>query len=275
MTISLLSWNVNGLAVWDDVIDSGVDVALVQEAPRPPTELVPRTLPDATGEWATTGWLPGRWSRRTAIVRASNRITMTPHEYGIVGDLDATGLPVSRPGSLTVADVHIGDEAVTVAAVYGGWERPPGATRPIYADAAVHRLLSDLSAMVTSPNGHRLIVAGDLNILYGYGDYGSPYWAGRYQTVFDRAEAMGLTMVGPQAPNGRQADPWPDELPSDSRNVPTYHTRIQGPAGANRQLDFVFASTTITDRVHVKALNGIEEWGPSDHCRIRIDVDLG
>ena len=37
-----------------------------------------------------------------------------------------------------------------------------------------------------------------------------------YATVFDRAEAMGLVCVGPQAPNGRQAQPWPSELPSDS-----------------------------------------------------------
>lgn len=79
-------------------------------------------------------------------------------------------------------------------------------------------------------------------------------------------------MVGPQAPNGRPADPWPDELPADSRNVPTYHTRRQGPAGATRQLDFVFASAAIADRVRVRALNEIDEWGPSDHCRILIDV---
>jgi hypothetical protein len=91
--------------------------------------------------------------------------------------------------------------------------------------------------------------------------------------VFDRAEAMGLRFVGPQAPDGRQADPRPDELPDSSQDVPTYHTAAQGPAGATRQLDFVFCSQALDGRVQVRALNTPEEWGPSDHCRILIDID--
>jgi hypothetical protein len=91
--------------------------------------------------------------------------------------------------------------------------------------------------------------------------------------VFDRAEAMGLRFVGPQVPDGRQASPWPAELPDGSRNVPTYHTRQQGPMGATRQLDFVFASHTLADRLSVRALNtDSEEWGPSDHCRVEIEL---
>jgi hypothetical protein len=61
-------------------------------------------------------------------------------------------------------------------------------------------------------------------------------------------------------------------LPVGSLNVPTFHSNSQTPATASRQLDFVFASDSIADRVMVKALNGIEEWGPSDHCRILINV---
>jgi hypothetical protein len=96
---------------------------------------------------------------------------------------------------------------------------------------------------------------------------------GRYQTVFDRAEALGLVYLGPRAPGGgRQADPWPDELPAGSPTIPTYHTRSQGPAGATRQLDHVFASTSIAHLVSVRALNEVDGWGPSDHCRILIEV---
>jgi hypothetical protein len=62
-------------------------------------------------------------------------------------------------------------------------------------------------------------------------------------------------------------------LPKDSKNVPTYRSSRQTPASATRQLDFVFASESIAHRVKVSALNGVEEWGPSDHCRIQIDVD--
>lgn len=91
-------------------------------------------------------------------------------------------------------------------------------------------------------------------------------------TVFDRMEAIGLRFVGPQSPNGMQADPWPAELPADSKNVPTFRTHRGDPSTATRQLDFVFASESIADRVQTVALNRPEEWGPSDHCRIRIEV---
>jgi hypothetical protein len=39
----------------------------------------------------------------------------------------------------------------------------------IHADASVHRLISDLSVLIGRQRGHKIIVAGDLNVLYGYG----------------------------------------------------------------------------------------------------------
>jgi hypothetical protein len=176
---------------------------------------------------------------------------------------------VSRPRTLTAADVLLdGERICTVVSWYATWEHPPGADELLGADASAHRLLSGVAALVNSSRGHRLVIAGVLNLLHGYGEYGNPYWAGRYQTVFDRAEAMGLTMVGPRFPNGRQADPWPTELPQGSIAVPTYHTSRQGPGGATRQLDFVFASRELSDRLLVHARNEPGEWGPSDHCRV-------
>jgi len=126
---------------------------------------------------------------------------------------------------------------------------------------------------VNVARSHRIIAAGDLNILHRYGEQGNAYWAARYATVFDRADAMGLHFVGPQAPHGRQASPWPPELPDGSRNVPTFHTPRQGPMGETRQLDFVFASPALKDRLSVRALNADpDEWGPSDHCRVAIEL---
>ena len=119
----------------------------------------------------------------------------------------------------------------------------------------------------------RVIAAGDLNVLHRYGEHGDSYWAARYATVFDRAEAMGLRFVGPQAPYGRQANPRPAELPEGSRDVPTFHTLRRGPMGATRQLDFVFASDALADRLSVRALNADpDDWGPSDHCRLAIEL---
>ena len=158
--------------------------------------------------------------------------------------------------------------------MYAPWESPHAATGSgwIISDASAHRLVSDLSAFIGSERNHRILAAGDLNILHGHGEDGSAYWAARYETVFTRLAALGLSFVGPQAPQGRQADPWPDELPPDSRNVSTYHSTRQTPATATRQLDFVFASESMANAVRVRALNEVEQWGPSDHCRLEIDV---
>lgn len=119
----------------------------------------------------------------------------------------------------------------------------------------------------------RLPVAGDWNLLHGYGEHGDSNWKSRYDTVVSRAEALGLRFVGPQASHGRQATPWPAELPADSLCVPTFHHARQTPGTATRQLDFVFATANLADQVRVRALNDPESWGPSDHCRIIIEVD--
>jgi hypothetical protein len=142
----------------------------------------------------------------------------------------------------------------------------------VYADASAHRLISDLSIFVGSQAKHRIIAAGDLNILNRYGEHGNKYWGARYGSIFSRMSAIGLPFLGPQFPNGRQADPWPEELPRTSNDVPTYHTTKMKPSSATRQLDFVFASKSLTDEVGVKALNEPEDWGPSDHCRVEITV---
>ncbi len=69
-------------------------------------------------------------------------------------------------------------------------------------------------------------------------------------------------------------DPWPDELPKDSTNVPTFHHSGQTPQTATRQLDFVFASESMSEQVTATALNAPEQWGGSDHCQIQINVDV-
>lgn len=98
----------------------------------------------------------------------------------------------------------------------------------IWADPSTHWLLSDLASLLYDAPRMPVIVSGDRNILYGYGEFGNAHWARRYAGVFERAEAMVLVFVGPQASNGRQAEPRPEELPTGSLNVETYHTKRQG-----------------------------------------------
>ena len=97
----------------------------------------------------------------------------------------------------------------------------------------------------------------------------------RERTVWDRMSALGLEFLGPQAPDGRpSATPQPD-VPANTMNVPTYYTTRQSPVEADRQLDYAFASRGFHEGVKVRALNGVEEWGASDHCRLLIEVAAG
>lgn len=272
--VTLLSWNLHGLNLWPVIAaDATVDVALLQEARCPEEDCPLDITPTRDSPWFTAGWERRHW--RTAIARVSDRVSLRPRATFWIGDRNRSGIVVSRPGTLTAVDVVVGDTvAFTAVSMYAAWERPPGEDSPIASDSSAHRLLSDLATLVWGRSGHRIVAAGDLNILFGYGDYGSPYWRDRYATVFERARAMGLHFAGPRHPSGRQAEPWPEELPIDSMNVPTYHTHAKGPAGASRQMDFVFVSQDLAERTRVRALNEPATWGRSDHCQILIEVDV-
>jgi endonuclease/exonuclease/phosphatase family metal-dependent hydrolase len=255
------------------VVALDADVALLQEAPEPPKNNAAGTKTDAQ-PWRTEGGNVKRnW--RAAVVKLSSRVQATWHEPKSIEDAAYREFAVSRFGTLSAATITApGEEPLIFISMYAAWEGSHATTKSRwnYADASAHRLISDLSVFIGQQRRHRIIAAGDLNILHGYGEHGSPYWGARYQTVFDRFSAIGLRFVGPQSPYGRQAKPWPKELPEDSMNVPTFHTAGQGIAGAARQLDFVFASRDIADQVRVRALNDVSEWGKSDHCRVAIEI---
>lgn len=272
----IVSWNIKQLAKpWRMLVaDGSIDVALLQEAALPPDDVTCDVEPprDSDCRWTMSGWTK---SFRTAVARLSDRVLMRGRRTGDLATARGEVLPVSRVGTLAVADVTCAGETITCISAYAPWENmlhdPPREKPGIFSDASAHRLISDISTLITNRK-HKILVAGDFNILHGHGEHGDEYWKARYETVFTRMAALGLRFVGPQAPNGRQAAPWPEELPQESKNVPTFHHSRQTPATATRQMDFVFASETIADRVQVRAMNGAEEWGPSDHCRIVIEV---
>ena len=272
--MKIISWNIARKEdAWRQLLDCDADVALLQEAAEPPADVASRVVVDGEPWLSAGGGVKRPW--RAAVVGLSDRVRLEwlrprPIEGAMPGEL-----AVSRLGTVAAAQVDAPDcGRLTLASVYGLWESPHPATASdwIYADASVHRVISDLAALIGQEKGHRILVAGDLNILHGYGEGGSPYWGARYGSVFTRMRALGLPFVGPQAPNGRAAEPWPNELPRDSGNVPTYHTNRMTPAEAQRQMDFVFASVALAGRVAVRAVNRPEEWGPSDHCRVVIEL---
>ena len=90
--------------------------------------------------------------------------------------------------------------------------------------------------------------------------------------LWNRMSSLGFEFMGPQYPNGRQADPVPDYMPSDTGNVVTFHRPGQRVADADQQLDYVFASRGFHERVTTRALNSVDDWGASDHCRLLIEI---
>ena len=274
MSVTIVSWNIGGrVQPWRDLTGMNADVALLQEAGKPRSN-VAKLIDVDPAPWRTTGKdRDAPW--RTAIAKLSKRVQVEWIEAKSLENAAWGDFAVSRPGTLTAAHVTApGIEPFVVVSMYSLWTSPHVSTGSswIVSDASAHRVVSDLSAFIGRRDGHRILAAGDLNVLHGYGEHGDDYWASRYGTVFARMEALGLPFVGPQHPDGRQADPWPDELPHESKNVPTYYWN--NPAGATRQLDFVFASKGLADSLSVRAINEPEpeQWGPSDHCRVMIEV---
>ena len=265
----MVCWNIaKRKSAWRFLLDCDADVALLQEASLPPDD----SLAEVEVDPAPFHDADGRKFSRAAVVRLSDRVQVKWLKPVPIAEAQPGDFVESQPGGIAAAIISAPDVrpfiAASICAAYDKVHRSVGKTSIV--DASVHRVISDLSLLIGHVDRHRIVAAGDLTVWYGYG--GTDYWKRRNHTVFDRMDAIGLPLVGPRHPHGRQADPWPTWLPEDSWNVPTYQRIGESPATARDQLDYVFASRSMTDSVEVRALNGVEEWGPSDHCRIEIVV---
>ena len=293
MTTTVVSWNIaKRHEPWRQLLEMDADVALLQETGQVPPDIADRVDTGPVEHWDShvwnSHWYEGRWpklyDRWPMVVKLSDRVEVewfkqvSPIGWGMEQD----EIAVSGIGTIAAARVKPRDgstEPFIVVSMYGHWVGPHPSVKTTwnigYADASVHRIISDLSAFIghENPQTHRILAAGDLNIVHGYGDAGDPYWEARYRSVFERMAAIGLEFMGPQAPNGRQAETREPGEPADSRNVVTYYSSSKNPETAsNNQLDYAFASRGFHEGVTVRALNSVEEWGASDHCRLLIGV---
>ena len=271
-----MKWNSNRDRAWALLRDMDADIALLQEARKPPSSV---------SDWAEVN--PGPWriagrsgrsvQWRSAVARLSDRVDVEWINAKSIEEAGSYEFAVSRPGTLAAAIVTPkGGSPLIVASMYAAWEnytRHSGRSSATLAASSLHRMISDLTRLV----GHRtrMIAGGDLNIYRRKSDRPTPWawpdgFAMHYGTVFDRMAAIGLPFVGPQAPHGRQPT---NPRKRETDDVLTFYTPQEGkPEKATQQLDFVFATRNIANRVAVRALNEVEEWGPSDHCRILIEL---
>ena len=262
--IRVLCWNIGFREKPMQVLtDSGCDVALIQEAPL-----------------CVDSWEREHYDRGARICRLSNRVDVIGFNNIPLGRrLGPDEFAVSAAGTIAAARI-IPENGLPFMAIslYARWEEPhpdtPTTWSVGYADAMAHRAISDLSAFIghKDPAAHRILVAGDFNLIHGATEQNPLALPERDRSVFARLQSLGFEFVGPQHPNGRMASPTPRGLPANTKNVPTYHSTRQQPGTAANQLDYVFVSRGFHRNVRAHALNEPEQWGPSDHCRIVIEV---
>ena len=215
------------------------------------------------------------------VVKLSDRVEV--EWFKQVSPICATAedeIAVSGIGTVAAARILPKDAPPFIAvSMYARWTKPhPHANSKWsvgYPDGSAHSIISDLSAFIgnTDPGTHRILAAGDLNMAFGVDDDDPQALTARERTVTDRMDALGMEYLGPRYPAGRRASPTPRGLPPDTpERSHLLPTRTRNPATAQHQLDHAFASRGFHDSVQVRAMNSVEEWGASDHCRLRIEV---
>ena len=237
--MKIISWNIAGrIAPWHRLLEVGADIALLQEAAAPPPEVAARIDADPA-PWDTPG-VDAQRKWRTAVVRLSERVQVDWIEAKPLLDAGWGDLAVSRPGTIAAAKVTPADgepgEPLVVVSMYGLWAGSHASTGNswIVADDSVHRAVSDLSAFIGSQQGHRILTAGDLNILYGYGDHGNTYWAGRYEANA-RMAPLGWRSSGRRHPMGDRLVHGLANCPPTARTFPhiTQRGRLRKQPPAN------------------------------------------
>ena len=277
--IRLVSWNTAfSRRPWLELAEMDVDVALLQETCTPPPQVL-----DTMEFSPYKHWLAENYTltalRPARVVKTSDRVSVEWFEQV------EPRRGVSEPHHMAVGDIGLcdaakvtpkdGTEPFIVVSMYAGWQSPHPVAGPglIFPDASAHHIISDLSTFVPTYDeenpGHRIIAAGDLNVAFNTIDA----FEARARTILDRMSALGMEYLGPLFPNGRKAEPVPPHLAEESLEVPTYHTVAREPATAHVQIDHVFASRGFHNTITTRAMNHVEEWGSSDHCRILINLE--
>ena len=115
--LKIISWNIARRELaWRSLLDSSADIALLQEATEPPSD-VARALAIDPAPWRTAGSHDRPW--RTAIVRLSARADVQWLETQSIDEAQSGELAVSRLGTLSAAVVTpTTGPPITVASMY-------------------------------------------------------------------------------------------------------------------------------------------------------------
>ena len=235
MTTTVVSWNIaKRHKAWRQLVEMGADVALLQEAGMPPADVADRVDTGPREHWDSHVWNSDWWEGRgwhglfdrwAKVVKLSDRVEVEWFkQVSPIMAIAADEIGVSGIGAIAAARVKPDDaEPFIIVSMYARWMKPhPSVPTPWwagYSDASAHRIISDLSVFIgnTDPSTHRILAAGDLNIIYGALGKDPQWLTARDQSVFDRMDALGMEFLGPQHPNGRQGEPQANGLAARHR----------------------------------------------------------
>ena len=259
--LRLATWNLNHWrqpllptdtrrAAWEHLSASlGAQVALVQEAV-PPLEI--------GRDRAVYGELGGYRNWGSAVVALDPLVTIEA--------LRSVRLPYNRrrfllansnPGSVAVARLSVpGIQAITLVSVYGVFDGS--------VVSSMLRVVADLVPLFDSPDGARVILAGDLNV----GGAGTdPKSLARAEAVFAAIRSLGLV----------EAKTLVAEPPASAADCPCGNGGACGHIATwgKADLDHLFVTPSLAGQVTALSVDrAAVEAGLSDHVPLILDLAL-
>jgi hypothetical protein len=228
---------------WKLLSDLNLDVALVQEAV-PPIGVEAVTRPGGIGP--TRQWGSGVVSYAGSLIE----INAVRSPFG-KAELD---LCQTFPGSVAIAQ-RDDEQAIVFVSVYGLLDAG-------YAITTMHRILSDLTPLLDSPLGRRVILGGDLNLTTQLPGKDRA----RHRNIFERFVTLGLVDL-----LGVTSDRRPVLSGCPCADVPCRHvqTHRHSRSAIPWQEDYLFATESLADRLLTCApLSEPDPWHLSDHCPV-------
>ena len=250
-------------AAWEELGSLDVDVALLQEATPPPSDLTrPPTGTRPVGvdreAWRS---LPGPARWWCSAVAVWNVDLLAPSDED-----RSEPLYVSQKGAYAGGVVTMNDSAVVVASVYALWDYGwlPRGTKPRYAHTSLHRAISDLTPVLDSAaHGMPVIVGGDFNTS---SQFPSPHREA-FRTVHERLTGLGLHNVSLRPEDQLLAGCPCDDEPC--RHLQTYEGAIP------YQDDYLYMSEDLVRRTRLVQMERTEAvQAVSDHFPLIVEVDL-
>lgn len=295
MELKLVTWNMDYwkrlhfggdpdhlIKAWRYALSLGADLLLVQEAVSPPVPVRTSVMDCVPSADHPELWWIGKTRRwGSALIKLNPAIEMGQIATTPLGSPHPKEqLAISHPGTFVLAEVRIeGAEPLIVGSIYGMMDGFNPELSDSYSTTTVNRMLSDLTPLLDSRPGRRVVLGGDLN---SGGDQWSPdtrlgaRLGPMHSVTYERFGALGLTdAIRLKVPTDRPPlAGCPCGPRDDCRHVRTFRAGNK-PDGPPYQNDYFFVGRGLVDTVRdCQPLDEEAAWALSDHCPVALVLGL-